>query len=1539
MAEDAVPGAITLADLTRFLALDDRADAESLTPQLEASLNAAAVLVAYDPQTLGPIGDRRGAKLSLADDVLARSEQVTSGPLAGQWALVLRERRAALRRMGLAGTRRALAATPNRPDTPVQRMFEQVVAGRRFEPADLAELSHDDLAALYTVHGWLEGVVPDLPSAQELDRALARADLLAPMRRLTAGGVVGRGRELAQLTAYLDGRESAPAPLFVHGLGGTGKSTLLAEFLLTVAVPREVPLAYLDLDRPTLRPDVPVTLLLEAVRRLSPQLGLDAERVAPLVAKATSSVHQVEPGRDFESANVSGAVEWELLDQVAGLLRPASGDRPVLLVVDTFEEAQYLGVDVVAPLIDYLMQVGRAVPNLKIIMAGRVLPEIFLRMAFPQLGPDPEALARIEPPHHRPIDLGDLDLESARVVLAAALSRAGQSPLAVPELDEVIGVVSRNPMCLQLAGRLLADEGVEVFRRSRSEFLSTLRAEKIQALLYGRILRQLHSPAAQAVAVPGLVVRRLTPEVIREVLAGPCKLDLTQTSEHEIFRQLTAEAALVEVDRADLSLRHRPDVRRAMLEDLVDQLDADQVEQIDRAAVAYYERQDGAIARAEELYHRLRLYDSERTLEERWLPEVAELLRSAVLEVPGARRVWLANRLGITLDAEARARAGLESWERQAAVSARRYLLSGRPDAALSVLEERLERSGRSPLFALHIDALQSLGRLGDALVVAYAGVRRASATGATELVAELLLKMVVIQEGRGKLDLVLPPRPLFPGAPDPDPAAGNAGADPGPEPPIQLESIPGALQLVTDAVAVSRNSPDRMLRLRAEVTRLRVLRKVRADPTDQRAAEELAKERTRLADGLDEEQFHLLAGRPVLLREAAAELGEDSPRLTALAVDTLGLEVADEDQATAFGHTIVSAVAAAGPQPDADFVAAADQFKAAEQQKDTPQAVPYAVRDWVGTVGKDRHSRQLSRSLAGSEKGTQVLKDSQDYFRAGAASSLRINWVQALRVAADQFDWRQVSDLADQYVQALCDAPDQVSRVQSREVLSLLRENRRYDDLLQVGDALLSVDLDDVAVKRAIAQALVDRGRPAASRLVFLAILDLKNLDPTKVPKFEELEARGGVGRCTKDMFLLARSPDLRRQRLQDAYEAYRDTYEADPTSYWHGINAVALLARAARDGIELRRPNGAGIPAAEESVAVARRVLDTVESLANPDAWALATICEAQVALGSDDAAVDAAQALVEGGRSTAFLLGALLRQLTEIWQLVPGRPPGDRLLPLLRAQLLHSQGGDLTLGAGDLRAERLDPAAARSLERVFGSTRFLSLQWYREGLERCRAVARIETLTGRGIGTGFLVAGAALHPSLPPQVLLTNAHVIPEGLPAQGATVVFHGLAADAGVRTRFAVRRAWWSEGSENGRLDTTVLELDAYPDAVTPVPIAAGDPVRPSAGEPAPRAYVIGHPSGLETPQFSLQDNAVLDFDARLLHYRSPTEPGSSGSPVFDGEWQLIGLHHSGGTLPRLNGAGGEYSANEGIRPSAIRDAIEAGNAADPASSW
>ena len=69
--------------------------------------------------------------------------------------------------------------------------------------------------------------------------------------------------------------------------------------------------------------------------------------------------------------------------------------------------------------------------------------------------------------------------------------------------------------------------------------------------------------------------------------------------------------------------------------------------------------------------------------------------------------------------------------------------------------------------------------------------------------------------------------------------------------------------------------------------------------------------------------------------------------------------------------------------------------------------------------------------------------------------------------------------------------------------------------------------------------------------------------------------------------------------------------------------------------------------------------------------------------------------------------------------------------------------------------------------------------------------------------------------------------------------------------------------------------------------------------------------IVQHPKG-ELKQIVIRNNTLLDLPEqppldKFAHYETDTEQGSSGSPVFNDEWEVIALHHSG--VPRTNAAG------------------------------
>lgn len=937
---------LTLDDLDRFL---DQPAETSRDGDLTPYLDAAAVLVAFDPDRLQPARGTEaldGERPFVRDRLVPLSELIDEGPQRGLWSLSFAERRESLRRLATrAAMRDALDANPDRPDTPVQRMFERVVDG---EDVPLADLPRDELAALITVVGWLERIVEPLPDEAAVQSALVKSDLLAPMQRLAGRGFVDRQNPLAQIDAYAFDDAHPSVPLFIFGPGGIGKSALLAKFILDSVREKKATSVYIDLDRPTVRPDQPLTVLLEILKQIETHLNLPLIEIDPVLKEVTNAITRQESGRQSES--YASYDDQKILEQLHSLLPYG----PSFIIIDTFEEAQYMGPRVVLSLVDLVFALSQ-VGHLRVIIAGRALPKEYIERAFPGLPSeilasvgtwaDEDPLIQSIPLPGRPINLGVLDEGPARDLLQNSIRLAGLAPLSESDADEVIGIVGRNPMCLNLAARLIRDQGVDKLRQSRSEFLTKLKAEKIQALLYGRILHHVHGDDVRKVAYPGLIVRRITPDVIRDVLATPCGLDLTPArSEHHIFDDLANEAALVERDPSDGSLRHRVDVRRAMLADLTDHVEPEVVKRIDEAAVAYYAAQSGAIARAEELYHRLRLREPESQLEHRWLPdpELGLRLKGAVEEVPPKQRLWLAGKLGITLASAVREEADQEAWENQAAQEADTLLRSGLADQALAVLRERSERLPRSLLYALEAEALRFREEFDEALAVARAGVDTASRAGAIDLALELLLKMVVIEESRGRL--------------------------------------PEAETLLEEAAAVAASSHDALLRLRVDITRLRVQRQLYPEAWDQRRTL-----RREVLATITDDTLHTLRAHPVLLREVAAELGKEDARIAEAALRTLGVEVTTDEQANALAQALtkLNVTTPARQRPPIGLDEIIEQYEKANSDPDV-------IRRWVTNRLSTTGAQILSKTIGTSETGSDVLKSFRNYFRSGVAGTMK---------------------------------------------------------------------------------------------------------------------------------------------------------------------------------------------------------------------------------------------------------------------------------------------------------------------------------------------------------------------------------------------------------------------------------------------------------------------------------------------------------------------------------------------------------------------
>jgi hypothetical protein len=247
---------------------------------------------------------------------------------------------------------------------------------------------------------------------------------------------------------------------------------------------------------------------------------------------------------------------------------------------------------------------------------------------------------------------------------------------------------------------------------------------------------------------------------------------------------------------------------------------------------------------------------------------------------------------------------------------------------------------------------------------------------------------------------------------------------------------------------------------------------------------------------------------------------------------------------------------------------------------------------------------------------------------------------------------------------------------------------------------------------------------------------------------------------------------------------------------------------------------------------------------------------------------------------------------------------------------------------MGADFTNLEKIIRAAQPDVDFAVWLARYAELEGH---------ICRVEVagVDARPLGTGFLVG---------PDLCMTNHHVIEE---------IVNGAVSPADVRLRFDYRRA--ADGRELHPGTVFVLarswlvalsppsELDLRPETNGRLPApdeldvavlrVAGSPGRQPVGRgatlpdgaeergwiarvsavatvPGDALFVVQHPAG---EPLKLAAGSVLEANGNgtRLRHGVNTRPGSSGSPCFDAQLDLVAVHHAGDPLqgpPRYNAA-------------------------------
>jgi hypothetical protein len=375
------------------------------------------------------------------------------------------------------------------------------------------------------------------------------------------------------------------------------------------------------------------------------QVGLQFPKARPKLDQLCDHI-RAEEVRSSTNADTPTAPEIrDPFSQFVEILREQAtlGERAFLLVLDTLEMVQWnaSAIEGLAGLIEEFRRKG--LTELRVVASGRA---------------DVPELRRVRGVHvsAQTIRLKPLAVREARdmadalgqEILGQTWSSAWSSAIVGGKSDDD---ARREPLAVRVAVDLVAraDES------ARLELLELIREDGVNAelprttdddpaaeqdgprsdfvarLYERRIVNHIRDPRARKLAWPGLVVRRVTKEIARDLLAGFCEIspDEAETA----FTALGKEIWMVTPQGE--ALLHRPDLRARTLP-LMRRKDSGKFNDLARAAVEYFRRyrdrsRDDYV---EWIYHRFLAEEPPEQVEPEITQDILLLLARAEADFP-----------------------------------------------------------------------------------------------------------------------------------------------------------------------------------------------------------------------------------------------------------------------------------------------------------------------------------------------------------------------------------------------------------------------------------------------------------------------------------------------------------------------------------------------------------------------------------------------------------------------------------------------------------------------------------------------------------------------------------------------------------------------------------------------------------------------------------------------------------------------------------------------------------------------------------------
>ncbi|PWT96601.1 MAG: hypothetical protein C5B52_15295 [Bacteroidetes bacterium] len=228
------------------------------------------------------------------------------------------------------------------------------------------------------------------------------------------------------------------------------------------------------------------------------------------------------------------------------------------------------------------------------------------------------------------------------------------------------------------------------------------------------------------------------------------------------------------------------------------------------------------------------------------------------------------------------------------------------------------------------------------------------------------------------------------------------------------------------------------------------------------------------------------------------------------------------------------------------------------------------------------------------------------------------------------------------------------------------------------------------------------------------------------------------------------------------------------------------------------------------------------------------------------------------------------------------------------------------------GDVKSDF--KAESGELQRIIGErSTLLPVSFLEKGLRSQKAVVRI--LVNGGKGSGFLIDN---------NWIITNNHVLPNEESAKIAVVQFNaqktmqGIDADieefgliVGVGHFFTSKADDWSCAKLNGDANKKYGSLE-----FSSAKVEVKDFVN-----------IVQHPEG-GPKQIAVYHNIVVGVDDDNINYLTDTLRGSSGSPVFNSDWEVVALHRKGGDTSLKDFENQTIYSNQGVNIKKIAAALK-----------